>query len=32
MNNNDIKGFLPPQQEVKLGDGRYAVYAGNRSR
>jgi hypothetical protein len=31
MNNNDIKGFVL-QQRVKLGDGRYAVYAGKRSR
>jgi hypothetical protein len=31
-NNNDIKGFLLLQQRVKLGDGRYAVYAGKRSR
>jgi hypothetical protein len=28
MNNNDIKGFLLLQRGVKLGDGRYAVYAG----
>lgn len=32
MNNNDINGFLLLQQGVKLGDGRYAAYAGKRSR
>jgi hypothetical protein len=31
MNNNDIKSFLLLQQEVKLGNGRYAVYAEKRS-
>jgi hypothetical protein len=29
---NNIKGFLLLQQGVKLGGGRYAVYAGKRSR